>query len=94
MRTSAIRRRRAPDWASCSSAWRWRFFAAVLAGVGWLITDLIRGIRDDVAEVKADHRTNGGSTSRDALDRIEAKVDRFGETVTNHLAAHVEGQAA
>lgn len=66
---------------------------AVLTGVGatsfvgasaWLFKSLVI-LKETVAAIKAQHVNNGGSTLRDAVDRIEAKVDEQGSKLNDHL---------
>lgn len=66
---------------------------ATLTGVGatsfigasaWLFKALVM-LKETVAAIKAQHVNNGGSTLRDAVDRIEAKVDEQGSKLHDHL---------
>jgi len=80
---------------------------AVIGGVGWLLAELIKSMRDDVretrvelvavkvdlADVKAQYRNNGGSSMRDAVDRIESTGNQTAATLTAHLI-HAAGQDA
>lgn len=80
---------------------------AVIGGGGWLLSDLIKTVRDDVrgtrdelvtvkidlADVKAQYRNNGGSSMRDAVDRIESTGNTTAATLTAHLI-HAAGQDA
>ena len=68
--------------------------AALLAGVGWVLVKVI-GLGEAVAEMKGQYQNNGGSTMRDAVDRIEGKLnDHLIQAATAaakfdaHLTAH------
>ena len=51
------------------------FGLSLVTGIfGWLVRELMT-IKTDVALTAAEHRTNGGSTTRDAINRIERKLD-------------------
>jgi hypothetical protein len=63
--------------------------AGSLTFAGWLTVKVI-GIGEDLAEVKAEHRNNGGSTTRDAIDRIE----RTGKETRDLLDDHLQVSAA
>lgn len=80
---------------------------AVIGGVGWLLAELIKSMRDDVretrvelvevkvdlADMKAQYRANGGTSMRDAINRIELTGNATAATVTAHLI-HAAGQDA
>jgi hypothetical protein len=66
---------------------------AVFSGVGatsfasataWLFKSLMV-LKTAVASIEAQHVNNGGSTLRDAIDRIESKVDSQGSKLHDHL---------
>jgi hypothetical protein len=80
--------------------WMGGMAAALLAVVGvmvvaknWLLSDL----RKDLEEMKSQLRRNGGTSLRDAVDRIEERqaliaddVRRVTERLDNHIAFHLE----
>jgi hypothetical protein len=80
--------------------WMGGMAAALLAVIGvmvvaknWLLSDL----RKDLEEMKSQLRRNGGTSLRDAVDRIEERqaliaddVRRVTERLDNHIAFHLE----
>lgn len=55
-----------------------------MAAIGWLIRSIIN-LEKSVAAVQAQHVNNGGSTLRDAIDRIEGTVKALDDKVDAHL---------
>lgn len=46
-----------------------------------------------LAVLEAEHQNNGGSSLRDAVDRIEAKVDENGRQLQTHLVEAAKQEA-
>jgi hypothetical protein len=59
-------------------------FAAFLGVTGWLVTSMIE-LKTGQAAIQAQHVNNGGSTMRDAVDRIQRTVDDIDSKVDAHL---------
>lgn len=59
-------------------------FVGFLGVTGWLVTSMIE-LKTGQAAIQAQHHNNGGSTMRDAVDRIEKKVDDIDTKVDAHL---------
>lgn len=55
-----------------------------LAFVGWLMKQIL-DIRTDIAGIKAQHVNNGGSTLRDAIDRVDARTTGLDAKLDEHL---------
>lgn len=58
--------------------------AAMLGAIGWVVKTLI-DVKSDVASVRAQHKNNGGSTMKDAVDRIERTVSDLDTKVDTSL---------
>jgi len=58
--------------------------AALLASIAAVLRRL-GTVETGLAVVRAQYENNGGSTMRDALDRIEDKQDELTKTVQDHL---------
>lgn len=68
--------------------------AALLAALGWMLREQISQGKTLVS-IEAQYQNNGGSTIRDAVDRIENKLDEhlIVAAVDHHLLEdHLAGQ--
>lgn len=68
------------------------FLAGGLGFAGWLTKALI-DLKTDVATVKAEHRTNGGASTRDAINRIEGRQVAIAAKLDDHLIASAADSA-
>lgn len=68
-----------------------------LTGMLWGILKLFHNVlaksvgerlEERIAEVKAETKPNGGSSLRDAIDRIERKLNNVDITLQRHLGLH------
>ena len=55
---------------------------SALAALTWLIRSQVRML--------AEFKPNGGSTTRDALDRIERKLDTVEQKIDGHIEWHLD----
>jgi hypothetical protein len=69
----------------------------LLTGMFWGIIKLFHNVlaksvgerlEQRIAEVKAETKPNGGSSLRDAVDRIERKLNHVDVTLQRHLGLH------
>ena len=58
----------------------------LLAAVAVAVVRFARSMKVSVGSITAEFRNNGGSSLRDAVDRVETKVDDLVATVRNHEA--------
>lgn len=58
----------------------------LLAAVAVAVVRFARSMKVSVGSITAEFRNNGGSSLRDAVDRVEAKVDDLVATVRDHEA--------
>jgi len=49
---------------------------------------LARSVSDRLEEIRKETKPNGGSSLRDAIDRIEKKLDAVTSDLDRHLGAH------
>jgi len=73
-----------PDWADTPGEFLTilSIVAVVMSGVLWLI-------RAQVAQMK-ELRPNGGSSLRDAINRIEDRQMKIQDKIDNHIVWHLE----
>ena len=53
-------------------------------GVRWVLKNYVENVVDTVKELKP----NGGSSIKDQINRLEAKVDRLFDMMIEHLQNH------
>lgn len=58
----------------------------LLAAVAVAVVRFARSMKVSVGNISAEFRNNGGSSLRDAVDRVETKVDDLVATVRDHEA--------
>lgn len=56
----------------------------ILAAGAVVVVRFARTVRIGIGNISAEFRNNGGSSLRDAVDRVEAKVDDLVATVRDH----------
>jgi hypothetical protein len=56
----------------------------LFVAVAFTVVFYARHIRLSVGKVEAEFRPNGGSSLRDAINRLESKLDPIAATVANH----------